>query len=145
MLEYLIDGNNLLGKIPHLKNLKINVAVEKLIFLIENSFVNKKVRITIFLDGYPLDVIKSKLNLVYSFSKSADEIIKEKIKQSRRNKNIIVISSDLEVYSFAKEYGCSAIKSEEFYKNYLTKKFENSEEKPSIGNIEEFKKLFNTD
>jgi predicted RNA-binding protein with PIN domain len=143
MKTYLIDGNNLIGKIPELKKLKNNLAGERLIFILQRYFVNKKVNVTIFFDGYPSEKIKADFEIVYSLGRTADELIKKRIDKSARNKNLTVVSSDLEVYFYAKECGCTVIKSEEFYSNIISSTSEKSDEKPSQSNIEEFKKLFN--
>ncbi len=143
--RYLIDANNLIGKIPELKKVKNNSSRDKLILLLQRYFSSKKVRVTIFFDGYPAEIIKSNFEIVFSYNQTADELIKKTIEISVRNKNLNVISSDIEVYSFAKECGCTPIKSEEFYKNIISSKSECSDDKPSQIEINEFKKLFNVD
>lgn len=145
MKNFLIDGNNLFGKIPHLRNLKCDIASEKLILILQRYFLNKKTKVTIFFDGYLPERIKTNFEVVYSINRSADELIKNKIDKSIRNKNLTVVSSDLEIYSYAKECGCTAMKSEEFYKKIISSLKENLEEKPSQSNIDEFKKLFNAE
>lgn len=143
--RFLIDGNNLIGKIPELRKLKSDIASEKLIFLLQRYFSNKKVKITIFFDGYSSEKIKTNFEIVHSLNRSADELIKNKIDKSIRNQNLVVVSSDLEIFSYAKECGCSAIRSEDFYKKISSLKSDNNDEKKINYNLEEFKKIFNVE
>lgn len=142
---FIIDGNNLIGKIPELRKSKGDDSRAKLIFLLQNFFSNKKVKCIVCFDGYPTDKIKSRFELLFSLNRNADELIKQKIEKSVRNKNLIIVSSDLEIFSYARECGCTAIKSEEFYKNLLSNLSTQSEEKPQLNDLTEFKKLFNVE
>lgn len=143
--RFLIDGNNLIGKIPQLRKLKSDIASEKLIFLLQRYFSDKKVKVIIFFDGYSSETIKTNFEIVYALNRTADELIKNQIDKSIRNKNLTVVSSDLEIFSYAKECGCTAMKSEDFYKKIISSKSDYSLEKPSQQDINEFKKLFNID
>lgn len=143
MQRFLIDGNNLIHKIPEIKKLNKDIATEKLIFLLQRYFVNKKVQVTIFFDGHSATDIRTNFEIVYSLNRKADELIKQRIDRSVRNKNLIVVSSDLEIIRYAGICGCTSITSEEFYKRINSSTPINLDEKPSRANIEEFKKLFN--
>lgn len=145
MQRFFIDGNNLIGKISELRKLKIDIASEKLILLLHRYFANKKIKVTIFFDGYPSENIKTNFELVYSLNRTADELIIQKIDTSFRNKNLVIVSSDRKIFSYAKECGCTALKSEEFYKNINASKSTHADEKPSKFQINEFKELFNVD
>ncbi len=78
MRRYFIDGNNFIGKISELRKLNKNLATEKLIYSLQRYFANKKVKVTVFLDGYPSEKIKTDFEVVHSFNRPADEIIKKK-------------------------------------------------------------------
>jgi predicted RNA-binding protein with PIN domain len=144
LLRYLIDGNNLIGKIPQLRKIKDNLSRDRLILLLQRYLNSSKVKLTIFFDGYPVETIKSNLEIIFSYNKTADECIKKRIENSVRNKNLIVVSSDCEVFAYAKECGCYPIKSEEFYKKLISTNSINEDEKPSTSDINEFKKLFDS-
>jgi predicted RNA-binding protein with PIN domain len=145
MIHYIIDGNNLIGKVSELKkNPDKQSAREKLALLLERFFHRKKIKVSLHFDGFENEVIKvSGINIKYSLNRPADELIKKQIESSKNTKSIVVVSSDNEIISFAKVCGCKVLKSEEFY-NQLINQFSDriDEEKPSNFNTDEFKKLF---
>ena len=56
LLNYIIDGNNLIGKIPSLMNLQKKdkqASREKLVYMLDRYFIQKKVNVTLHLDGHP--------------------------------------------------------------------------------------------
>lgn len=149
MKIYYIDGNNLIGKIPDLKN-KLNsdktFVREQLVFLLEKVFLNTNNRAILFFDGFMNGLIKSnKLQIIYSDARAADFVIKEEIDRSKNPRNIVVVSSDNEVYDYGKKSYCDALKSEEFYTRFFGTAGE-KEESEKISLLEkqndEFKKLF---
>jgi len=148
MKHYIIDGNNLLGKIPSFKNLqKLNkqVSREKLAFLLGRYFANKKVSVDLHFDGYLNEVIKvSGMKINYSGSLTADERIKKEIERIINPKNIIVVTSDGNLAEFARVCSCSVVKSEDFAKQLLTLNSADEEQTriDELNSTEEFKKLF---
>ncbi|OGU76924.1 MAG: hypothetical protein A2V93_00370 [Ignavibacteria bacterium RBG_16_34_14] len=149
MKHYIIDGNNLIGKVKKLSELQKKdkqSAREQLVYLLQNYFSGKKVKISLHFDGYEnnrINIINGKI--IYSGSQTADEKIKDQISSSKNKRDIIVISSDNGIRDYAKVCGCSLMKSEEFYKQFTVKNETDDEEKriKEINNIDEFKKLFN--
>ena len=148
MKHYIIDGNNLIGKIKslsrlHRKNKK--QSAEKLAFIIVRNFSRKKVTVSIHYDGVQNDVIKvSGVKIFYSGSISADEKIKNEISKSKNPKNIILITSDNNLAEFGRVCSCLVMKSEEFAKQLLSSKSPD-EEKNRIDELDdtsEFKKIF---
>ena len=148
MKHYIIDGNNLIGKIKalnqiHRKNKK--QSTEKLAFMIGRYFSNRKANVSLHFDGVQADVIKvAGIKIIYSGHVTADEKIKNEIGKSKNPKNIILITSDRNVAEFGRVCSCQLIKSEEFSKQLLSSGF-SDEEKTKIDeldNPEEFKKLF---
>ena len=147
MKQYIIDGNNLIGKIKllnqlHKKNKK--QSAEKLAFLIGRYFHLKKASVTLHFDGFQSDGIKVQgIKIIYSDSITADEKIKNEIGISKNPKNIILITSDSNLAQFGRVCSCQIIKSEEFSKQLLSSGID--EEKlriEELNNTEEFKKLF---
>jgi len=145
--NYIIDGNNLIGKIKtlnqiHKKNKK--QSAEKLAFLIARFFHMKNVSVSLHFDGFQADIIRvTGINIFYSGDVTADEKIKNEIGKSKNPKNIILITSDSNLAEFGRVCSCQVIKSEAFSKQLLSSGFD--EEKTRIeelNNIEEFKKLF---
>lgn len=148
MLTYIIDGNNLIGKISYLMDLQQKdkqASREKLIYMLDRYFVNKKTNVSLHLDGHPNTRINSsKMKIVYSENQTADEKIKIQISQSKSPRNINVITSDSNLAQFAKVCSCTVIPSEEFAAEF-NKTASNLDEQSiidSMNNTDEFKKLF---
>ena len=69
MKKYIIDGNNLIGKIQSLANLQKKdkqASREKLAHLVDRYFINKKIEVILNFDGFANQKINtSKIKLVY--------------------------------------------------------------------------------
>lgn len=145
--KYIIDGNNLIGKVHDLWKLQKTdkqLARIKLVKLLDYYFASKKNKISLHLDGFAHDSIPSnKIKIYYSKNDSADNKIKQEIDSSNVTKTIAVVSSDHSVQNYAKVNSCAVINSEEFAKMISEIKQNNSEEEisKSISN-DEMKKLF---
>ena len=151
MLNYIIDGNNLIGKISSLKSLQNKdkqASREKLVYMLDRFFITKKVNVSLHLDGHPNEKINSsKMKIIYSENLTADEKIKKQISQSKSPRNIIVITSDSNLAQFAKVCSATVIASESFVAE-INKSSSNADEEAiikSMNNIDEFKKLFGVD
>lgn len=147
MKNYIIDGNNLIGKIKtlnkiHRKNKKL--SAEKLAFVIGRYFSNKKTSVSLHFDGVQADITRmTGIQIIYSGNVTADERIKNEIGASKNPKNIILVTSDSNLAEFGRVCSCQVIKSEEFSKQLLSPGID--EEKlriEELNNPEEFKKLF---
>lgn len=145
--EYIIDGNNLIGKIKELHELQNKDKLssrEKLALMLERYFINKPVKVKLHLDGHfsePINV--SKIKIEYSENKPADENIKRDITLSKNPKLVAVVSSDHSVMQFAQKSSCMVMKSESFAKRLKAREGNNLEEKliKTISN-DEIKKMF---
>ncbi|MEO8399536.1 MAG: NYN domain-containing protein [Ignavibacteriaceae bacterium] len=151
MKHYIIDGNNLIGKISLLKNTQQKdkqASREKLSFMIERFFQTKKAKISLHFDGFAnLPIKTSKTKIIYSENRTADEKIKQEIENSKSRTSLIIVSSDNGIKDFARVCSCEVLLSEDFAKELQNNKSENeeSEKIKSINNKEsneEFKKLF---
>lgn len=147
MKYYIIDGNNLIGKIKtlnqiHKKNKK--QSAEKLAFLIARFFHMKKVSVSLHFDGFQADVIRvTGIKIFYSGNVTADEKIKNEIGKSMNPKNIILVTSDRNVAEFGRVCSCQVIKSEAFSKQLFSSGFDEEKHRiEELNNTEEFKKLF---
>jgi len=151
LLNYIIDGNNLIGKISSLKSLQKKdkqASREKLVYILDRYFIKKKASITLHLDGHPNGRINSsKMKIVYSENITADEKIKKQISNSKSPRNIIVVTSDSNLAQFAKVCSTTIVSSEKFAAEINKSNSGIDEESliESINNIEEFKKLFGVD
>ena len=145
--KYIIDGNNLIGKIPNLWKMQQKEkqsSREGLVFQLERHFFYKKIKVSLHFDGHENNHIKAKgIKIVYSENTNADNKIKDEISDSNNPKLITVISSDFNVLDFARVNSCSTIKSEAFAREMNKKDDIEDEEKltKSIDN-EEMKRLF---
>jgi predicted RNA-binding protein with PIN domain len=151
LLNYIIDGNNLIGKISSLMNLQKKdkqASREKLVYILDRYFISKKANVTLHLDGHQAGrVSSSKMKIVYSENLTADEKIKKQISQSKSPRNIIVITSDSNLAQFAKVCSNTVVSSDEFAAGISKSHIGLDEESiiKSIDNVEEFKKLFGVD
>jgi predicted RNA-binding protein with PIN domain len=151
MKHYIIDGNNLIGKINYLHKMQQKDkqhSREKLAFMIDNYFNDKKTKVTIHFDGFKnLPIKLNNAKIVYSDSKSADEKIKKQIELANNRKNLIVITSDNNIQDFARVCSCLIIKSEEFLRTIQRKEVD--DEKNIIDKMkndtEEWRQLFEQD
>lgn len=148
MVHYIIDGNNVIGKIPELIKLQKNDkqrSREQLVYLLQRYFRNKKINLSLHFDGFantPLSLSKGKI--VYSENKTADFFIKENIERIKNRKNITLVTSDNELKNFGKACGCTIISSKDFGA-MLTKGNPIDEEKSrteEINDVEEWKRIF---
>jgi len=146
--HYIIDGNNLIGKIKtinqlHKKNKK--QSGEKLAFMIGRYFNFRKASISLHFDGFQSDRIAVQgIKIIYSGSISADEKIKNEIEKSKNPRNIILVTSDSNLAEFGRVCSCQVIKSEEFSKQLLSSGLADEEKirLEEINDPDEFKKLF---
>jgi len=149
MKTFLIDGNNLIGKVKKLFALQQKdkqASREQLIFLLENYFKGQKNKGIVYLDGFQSTAIASNhVKIKYSQSQTADDIIREDISREKNRKKLILISSDSALSNFARACSCEVIKSEVFSKNFYQS--ESGQNENGIINTlsnqsDEFKKLF---
>lgn len=148
MRKYIIDGNNLIGKIRTLQKLQQSdkqSAREKLAFLVESYFREKKAKVSLHFDGFQNIPIKlSSAKIIYSEKKSADDRIKSEISAFKNPKLITVVTSDNNLREFARVCSASVISSEEFAAE-LNRRNDKDEEEQRIrdmNSVEEFKKIF---
>ncbi len=148
MITYIIDGNNLIGKIPNLMKLQQKdkqASREKLALMIQRYFHNKKTNVTLHFDGHPGPKIHAgKIKLVYSENITADEKIKKQISESKSPKTLTVITADSNLSQFARVCSCKVITSDNFAAQIFKSDSSIDEQAiiESMKNDDEFKKLF---
>ncbi len=142
--KYIIDGNNLMGKIPEYRGLDKQVQREKLAYKLERYFYDKKVQVSLHFDGFQNTPIRARgLKITYSENKIADDKIRDEISYAKNPKLIILVSSDHALMDFAKKNSCTIITSEAFNRE-MNKPEKIDDEENIIKGIDndEFKKLF---
>ncbi len=151
MKHYIIDGNNVIHKVKAFSRFirtDKQSPRERLIFMIENYFQGRSVKITIHYDGFERFPIRASIvKIIYSDKKTADDKIKHQIEDADNPRNIIVVTSDTGIKAFARKCGCEVISSENFIKQLLSrgKVDEETARINSITNNEYFKKIFKAD
>lgn len=148
--HYIIDGNNLIGKIASIWKLQKKdkqASREKLAFVVDRYFHYKKMNVTLHFDGHKNEAINTnKARINYSGSRTADELIKNEIMNAKNPRTICVVSSDHNIMEFARVCGCVVKKSESFASD-LSRKEETEDEQKKIDGIDEneIRKLFGVD
>ena len=145
MIHYIIDGNNLIGKIKSLHSLQKKdkqASREGLVNILNRYFAGRKIKLTLHFDGHPnLALHLSKGKIIYSENKTADSKIREEINRVKNPKLITLISSDYSLINYAKVNSSSVIKSEIFYKEIINSQ-KGNEETEKVKQLENEKDVF---
>jgi predicted RNA-binding protein with PIN domain len=116
-LHFILDGYNLIKKIPEFSSKKIRHAREDLIRLIEEKRLtgSKRNRVTVVFDGYS-DDFSSKRQIPFEiiFAKDADEKIRDIIKKVDNPKEIVVITDDRQLQDSVRLLGAKVQNLESF-------------------------------
>jgi len=119
-MPYVIDGNNLIGCAPDF-SLGDPEARGKMVDIIRKFQESKNTKITVVFDGEPQgserhNPINSKLTVVYPrYGLSADDEIKRILENYQHVRETILVTTDRELKSFAKDKGVRTVNSIEFY------------------------------
>lgn len=119
-MPYIIDGNNLIGCAPEF-SLSDPEARGKMVTIIKKFQESKNTKITVVFDGEPQgselrNPINSKMTVVYPrYGLTADDEIKRILENYQNLKETVLVTTDRELKSFAKEKGAKTINSIEFY------------------------------
>lgn len=119
-LQFVIDGYNIVRHERFPSSHKIKDPPRALISLIESNKLcgSRKNKITVVFDGYPKAFGSSYtdgyLEVVFACEISADERIRKIVEQARIPQNIVVVSDDREIQTFAKMAGAAVVGAEDF-------------------------------
>ncbi len=119
-MPYIIDGNNLIGCAPDF-SLGDPEARAKMVAIIRKFQESRNTKVTVVFDGEPQgserhNPINSKLTVVYPrYGLSADDEIKGMLENGQHAKEMVLVTTDRELKSFAKEKGVRTVNSIEFY------------------------------
>ncbi len=145
--QYLIDGNNVIGKSKSLWGLQKSEkqqSREQLVLMVDKYFVGKKITVVLYFDGFKgQNAYFGKSIVKFSNSKTADEIIRRDIENLSSPKVTAVVSSDHSIQNLARACSCKVIKSEDFVK-MIENKIDNESEQAKIKSIDndEIKRMF---
>lgn len=147
MQKYIIDGNNLIGKIPELKSIpkkEQQMARERLALILDRYFAGKKLRISLHYDGFAGPAIKTdSISIHYSDARPADDFIRREIEHSKNPKLLTIVTSDNSLAAFARACSCRVIKAEEFAGELSRKEINDEAERIKSISKDEIKRLFN--
>lgn len=119
-MAYLIDGNNLLGRISR-DELKDRRGRDGLVVRLLAFQKVVRRRIYLVFDGKPQDElaevrVNDKFTIHYpDEGASADDIIKGLLERQTDKRNFIVVSSDRDIKDFARARGIESVGSDEFF------------------------------
>jgi predicted RNA-binding protein with PIN domain len=118
-MPFIIDGHNLIPRIPHLKLSDLDDEI-KLIRILQRYGNQRRSRIEVYFDKAPVSKArveehgKVQAHFVHQGS-TADQAIKSRIKElGKRAKNWTVVSSDRDILAEARSYQCRIINSSDF-------------------------------
>lgn len=144
---YYIDGNNLIGKVKNLWALQQKdkqASREKLSFILDRYFSTRNHKVVLYFDGHSnVSINTSKLKIMYSENRTADDIIKTAIERNKNPRNLVVVTSDHSLMDFSRVCNCEVVSSTEFAQEIMrpASKDEEEEKKKSISD-DDIKKLF---
>ena len=149
-MHFIIDGNNLIGKIGSLQNLQKKdkqSSREKLAFILESYFHSKpNNKVSLHYDGFEGQSIRlQRIRIIYSGKRTADDEIKSQIEHDKNPRTLIVISSDRNLKDFASVCRCDWMSSEDFAKDIMNRSPEDEEKQRQNelnNDNDEFKRLF---
>ncbi len=153
MKTIIIDCNNLIHKIPGLRN-RISGQMDSVVLSLVEAVKSKvkNFRVIFVFDGFS-DIKKN--NVIFSGRFTADEVIRRYIEDNYEIESLTVVSSDNGITNLAKICGCEVKKSEDFWKelnppassknknvNQLLDKNGEKPERITKKELDEFKKYF---
>lgn len=119
-MPYIIDGNNLIGSSPDIK-LDDPEARRKIFEFIKRYQESRKNNIILVFDGEPDvslhgNINSSKFTIRYpNMGESADEVIRKIMNGYHQFQDVILVTSDRELKTFARNKGAKTVNSIEFY------------------------------
>lgn len=124
MLTFLIDGFNLLHRIPGLVN-SPSPHHELIQYIRKNKLTgSSKNKVVIVFDGF--DNMRTPVDREYQIrfadERTADDVIKDIIRKSRNRSQIIVVSDDREIRDCARGEGAVSYRTNEFLRKGSSKK-----------------------
>lgn len=116
MLQYIIDGYNVVHRLAEIKN-SSHPCLELVAFIKRNQVTgSKNNKVCVVFDGGPKDGLRSdeKFHVAFSLDRSADDYIKDKISLLADNDQVIVVSNDRQIQDFARECKVKIMSADDF-------------------------------
>ena len=117
MLWYIIDGWNLINKVPPIKT-SPSPRRELITFIKKNKLTgSKNNKVSIVFDG-KMNIreyeSEKEFEIIFSGERKADEVIISMVENHRNRKEIVVVSDDRQIIDFAKKEKANILKVTEF-------------------------------
>ncbi len=140
-VHFILDGYNILKQVAHLTGVKLrNDRLGLLWFLLEKRPQGSpRNRVTVVFDGFddPENPTRAKpLEVVFSGSRKADDIIVSMVQRSPRPRSIVVVTDDREIRLRVKDTGASVTSVKAFVSRAVAERPRTKrrpEEKPDPG------------
>jgi len=115
MLTYIVDAFNVIHRVPQLRNSDkphFNLITYIRKNLLTGSSNNK---VIIVFDGHPVSgLFDPAYQVIYSFSTTADAVIKRKLDGFSNKRSVAVVSDDRAIRDYAKKSGAVSLRTGEF-------------------------------
>jgi len=123
-LHFVIDGYNLIKQTAVLNKINLEDSREALIRFLKIRRPQGNNPVTVVFDGieggfYCRDI--SNIEVIFSSHQSADDRIKRMVERSPNPKNMVVVTNDREIRSFAEDHRAQIKKVEEFLAKFNPK------------------------
>ena len=128
-MPYLIDGHNLIGRMPGLR-LDDPDDEQRLIGLLKDFLARARKAGTVVFDGGPPAAAgrgrrsggSGALEVVFATRpRTADDVIRERLRRARNARGLIVVTSDREVMRAARQAGAAVTEAEAFAREVLSR------------------------
>ena len=119
-MPYIIDGNNLIGSAPDF-SFEDTEARKKLLYIVRKYQESRNNNIILVFDGEPENgsyrqPLTNKFTVIYPrYGNSADDEIRKLLNSYVDYRNVVLVSSDRELKTFARHKGARTVNSIEFY------------------------------
>lgn len=117
MLLYIIDGFNVIYKIPDLRD-SADPRSELIAYIRKNRLTgSRNNRVIIVFDGKAdMNLREQEFTVLFSDDRTADDIIKGKVSRMKNKKQAMVVSDDMEIRTTVKSEGANILSVADFVK-----------------------------
>ena len=127
MLHFIIDGYNLINRIPHISKKPLALQREYLINLISGFkfTMSRRNKVTVVFDGkedvYSCPLVQKPVKVIFSKGLDADSLIKDMVGRERCAGQLIVITDDKGLIAGIRGRGAQHKSTEDFLKDIYRK------------------------
>lgn len=128
MLHFIVDGYNLINKIPEFKNLLLGSKRKRLVSLLEDFKyeISARNKITVVFDGkkdiYYRPTTDSKISVLFSKDEDADSLIKKMTDKAEHSNSLVIVTDDRALAKYVKSCGARHKSTHSFLEEIAKKK-----------------------